>query len=288
VIDVEPHMGVITSEAKRFRRRLPPSHPIEVADLVAGGALHVLESLRMGCNAGPALVRVRARQGMLHEIQRWDHGTKEHPVNQRGFVAYDESDALQIGWMNRATRPLPIELMIDLLRELLKLRLSDSFAWVSRRLCDDDHEVAARELREAPDSMKNRVTRAETWIQAGLREYEPRPAKTRAKRAEELLRRGDTVPSVAKALHIDDRTLYALQDRIDPTAKKRRAAQARQMRAGREEIATDDLVTLRADGMTLAAIAEHFGCSMQLVRKRLKKLGMDTSRIDGWHRRSAA
>jgi hypothetical protein len=61
VIDVEPYMAIITQEA-RYRAMLPRSRPIEVADLVAGGALHVLESLRMGCNAGPALVRVRARQ----------------------------------------------------------------------------------------------------------------------------------------------------------------------------------------------------------------------------------
>jgi len=53
------------------------------------------------------------------------------------------------------------------------------------------------------------------------------------------------------------------------------------------DVSTDDLVKLRAGGMTLEASAKQLGCSMQLVNKRLKKLGIDTSRIDGWHRRNA-
>jgi hypothetical protein len=45
---------------------------------------------------------------------------------------------------------------------------------------------------------------------------------------------------------------------------------------------------MRAGGTTIEAIARARRCSMQLVNKRLEKLGIDTSRIDGWHRRNPA
>jgi hypothetical protein len=62
--------------------------------------------------------------------------------------------------------------------------LQRSLAW----LCDNDHEVAARELREAPFSMKSRVARAGHQLEQALIEYEPRLAKTTHQRAVELFR----------------------------------------------------------------------------------------------------
>jgi hypothetical protein len=56
--------------------------------------------------------------------------------------------------LRRCVSTPPIELRIDLLRELLRLRLADALAWVSCRLCDNDHEVVARELHGAPCTMR--------------------------------------------------------------------------------------------------------------------------------------
>ncbi len=282
MFDVEPHLRAITQEARRLHYLLPLDHAIELQDLVSAGVMHSIEFLRFDGVPSAALVRANARCGMLAEIRRWDHGTKTHPVNSSQFVDIDTSSE----WKLKRSHPAPpMELMIDLLREILKLPMRFALPFVSHCLHEDGHEVSARELGMVPVSMKNYVAAARKQLKTALVEYTPQPAKSPLERAEALLRSGHSVPSVAKAVHTDPAKLYALQDRIDPTAKARRAAQAKQMRTEREDISTSDLVKLRAAGMTIEAIAKHIGCSMQLVNKRLKKLGVDTSRIDSWHRR---
>jgi DNA-binding CsgD family transcriptional regulator len=275
-------MGVISHEARRVKAMLP-WHLIELADLVSAGAMHVIEHLKLNCNVGPACVRVYARQGMLAELRRWDHGSKEYPVNADRFREYDESKSV-LG-LRRSEPPPPIELMIDLLRELLKLRLADALAWTSRRLCDNDLDVSARELREAACSQKNRVARAANALQQALREYEPRPPKTPRQRAVELFRRGASCAEVAKVLHIGQDKAAQIQDSIDPLAKRRRAAQARAIRVGRTDVKTADIIQLRRAGYTQDAIANELGCGQHLVSKRLEKLGLREGRIDSLRKR---
>src|SRR6185295_16824921 len=120
MVDVEPHLRAITQEARRLRYALPIDHAIELQDLVSAGVAHSLEFLRFDGVPSPALVRANARQGMLAEVRRWDHGTRDHPVYASQFVDIDESSE----WKIRRSHPAPpIELMIDLLREVLKLRM---------------------------------------------------------------------------------------------------------------------------------------------------------------------
>jgi len=220
VINVEPHMLAITQEAKRFRAKLPPGHPVEVADLVAGGALHVLESLELGCNAGPALIRVRARQGMLIELRRWDHGTRGNWVHRAAFVDYD--DELSVNEPHRCTPCPPIELMIDLLREVLKLRLQNALAFVSHYLADNDHEVAAGAFCLERDQMRTAAERARRQLQDVLAEYEPRPGLDKWERVERLLRQGRSANDVANTVGTSWEKVAQIQDRIDPRAKARR------------------------------------------------------------------
>lgn len=244
--------------------------------------MHVLETLRFDITAGPALIRVYARQGMLAEIRRWDHGTKKHPVDQRQFREYDEA-APDLA-LRRCTQPPPIELMIDLLRELLKLRLSDAFAWTSARLCDNDHDTAARELGEVAGSQRNRVARAAKALQKSLREYEPKPGKPPCQRAVELFREGASCAAVARATGLSETEAAAIQDSLDPLAKRRRAAQAKAMRIERTDVRTADIIMLRRAKLTEAAIAAQLGCSQKLVNKRLHKLGIHEGRIDSRRR----
>lgn len=272
-------MAVISHEARRVKSMLPPWHSIELADLVSAGAMHVLEHLRFDCSAGPALIRVYSRQGMLAEIRRWDHGTKKHPVNAARFREYDESTPLLA--LRRSVAPPPIELMIDLLRELLKMRLVHAFSWVTCRLHDDDLDVAARELGHTPESIRgSHLTRASRQLREALCEYEPRPGKTRHQRAVELFRGGASCAAVAKALHMHETKAAQIQDSIDPSAKRRRAAQARAMRVGRTDVKTADIIQLRRSGLTEDAIAARLGCGQHLVNKRLRKLGLREGRID--------
>lgn len=272
-------MGLITQEAKRYRAMLPRSHPVEVADLVAGGALHVLESLRIGCNAGPALVRVRARQGMLAEIRRWDHGTKDHPVSRRDLVDYDGWSSAEAPFdLRRCVQPPPIELMIDLLREVLKLRLWNALAWVSHYLADNDHDVAAKAFCVARDQMRTAAERARRELSAALEEYEPRTALGKWERVEALLRHGRSVNEVAKTCKTEWAKVARIQDRLDPTARTRRARQAMAMRHERRDISTVAIIELRKSGKTQREIAEAFGVGQKLVASRLKKIGMTGTR----------
>jgi hypothetical protein len=285
MVDVAEHMLVITHEARRLRKRLPARHPIELADLVSAGALHVHETLRFDMTGGPALVRVWARQGMLAEVRRWDHGTKMHPVSSCKFVEYEEGGALVL--RNHVPAP-PMEIMIDLLRALLKCRLPDAFAWVSSRLADNDHAHTARELGEAECSMSNRVTRANKTLREALAEYEPKPAKSAHQRAVELFRSGASVAFVAKSLHMSELRAAGIQDSVDPLAKRRRAAQAFRMRNERPDIKMADIIALRRQGLTEQAIADRLGCGMALVNRRLKKHGLSEGRVDSLRKRGIA
>ncbi len=279
MIDVKPHMAIITQEAKRYRAKLPRSHPVEVADLVAGGALHVLESLRLGCNAGPALVRVRARQGMLAEIRRWDHGTKGHPVSRRDLVDFDAWSSVESSVdLRRCVQPPPIELMIDLLREVLKLRLWNALAWVNHYLAENDHEVAAQAFNVEKDQMRTAAERARRELAAALEVYEPRTALGKWERVEALLRQGRSVNEVARTVKTEWAKVARIQDRLDPAARARRARQAMAMRHERRDIPTIEIVTLRKSGKTQREIAEAFGVGQKLINGRLKKLGMTGTR----------
>lgn len=279
MIDIEPHMWIITQEAKRYRAMLPRSHPVEVADLVAGGALHVLESLRMGCNAGPALIRVRARQGMLAEIRRWDHGTRDHPVSRRDLVDFDDWSSVESSVdLKRCVQPPPIELMIDLLREVLKLRLWNALAWVSHYLADNDHEVAAKAFNVERDQMRTAAERARRELAAALEAYEPRTALTRWERVEALLRQGRSVNEVAKTVKTEWAKVARIQDRLDPRAKARRSRQAMAMRHERRDVSTVEIIKLRKLGKTQREIAEAFGVGQKLINGRLKKVGMTGTR----------
>jgi transposase len=269
-------MLIITQEAKRLRRALPASHLIEVADLVAAGALRIHEGLRFDLTGGPALVRVWSRQGMLEEIRRWDHGTKTHPVRAAAFSAYEDGAVS----LKRCIPAPPIELMIDLLRELLRVRLPDAFAWVCSRINDQDHGHAASELGEADCSMRNRVSRASKQLRVALREYEPRPAKTPHQRAVELFREGASCAEVHRRLGMSEARAARIQDSVDPLAKRRRAAWASKIRNGRPEIKLADIVALRRDGLTQKAIADRLGCGQALVNRRMNKAGLNEGRID--------
>lgn len=281
MVDVAEHMLVISHEARRLRKRLPARHPIELADLVSAGALHVHETLRFDMTGGPALVRVWARQGMLAEVRRWDHGTKAHPVSSCRFVEYEEGALV----LRTHVPTPPIEIMIDLLRALLKCRLPDAFAWLSSRLADNDHAHTARELGEAACSMKNRVARAGKVLQGSLAEYEPRPARTRHQRAVALFREGASCADVARRLRMDPDRAASIQDSIDPLAKRRRSAQAAAIRVGRTDIKTSDILMLRRQGLTETEIAKLLGCGQHLVNRRLHKLGFHEGRIDSLRKR---
>lgn len=284
MIDIEPHLWAITMEAKRLRRELPSGHPIELHDLVSAGVAHALEFLRFDGVPSPALVRANSRQGMLAEVRRWDHGTRYTRVSANLF---DNVDDPRADWkVRRCTPPLPMELMIDLLRELLRLRMAEALPFVSHVLLDEDHQVAARELRMAPCSMKNRIAAARSRLQEALVEYEPKPAKTTHQRAVELFRRGESCAFVAKTIHISEAKAAQIQDEIDPLAKRRRAAQAKAMRTERADVKTADIIQLRREGLTEQAIGKRLGCSQRLVNKRLHKLGIHEGRIDSREKRA--
>lgn len=286
MVDVAEHMGVVTHEAHRVLRLIPPSLGLELADLVSAGAAHVLEALRMDISAGPALVRVYARQGMLSEVRRWSHGSKAHPVDRWRIVEYDESGAMPL---RRSTPAPPIELMIDLLRALLRLRLCQAFSWVTCKLHDDDPAVAARELGHAASSVRgSHLPRALAALRTDLAEWEPKPAKTRHQRAVELFRGGSSCAEVSRRLAMGEVRAARIQDSIDPSAKRRRAAQALKMRQERSDVKTSDILLLRKNGLTERAIAMQLGCTQALVNRRLHKLGIHEGRIDSRLRRSAA
>lgn len=117
-------MAIITQEAKRYRAMLPRS------------------------------------QGILAEVRRSDHGTKGHPVKRRDLVDYDGWSSVDSSFdLRRCIQPRPIELMIDLLREVLKLRLWNALAWVSHCLADNDHEVAAKAFNVGKDQMRTAAER---------------------------------------------------------------------------------------------------------------------------------
>jgi hypothetical protein len=283
VVDVAEHMHVITHEARRVLRVVPASLGLELADLVAAGAAHTLEGLRMSIEPGPALVRVYARQGMLAEVRRWGHGTKQHPVHRALLVEYDESAALPV---RRATPAPPIELMIDLLRALLRLRLAHAYSWVTCRLHGDDLDVAARELGHSAASVRgSHLPRAVSALRADLQEWEPKPAKSPHQRAVELFRRGESCAFVAKALRMSETKAAQIQDSIDPLAKRRRAAQAHAMRHERQDIKLADIIALRREGLTEQRIADQLGCGLALVNRRLKKNGLSEGRVDSLRKR---
>jgi DNA-directed RNA polymerase specialized sigma24 family protein len=278
VIDLEPHMYTITQEAKRLRAKLPPGHPAEVADLVSGGALHVLETLEWGCNAGPALIRVRARQGMLVELRRWDHGTRDHPVRSGSLIDYDDWSAVESTFdVRRCTPRPPIELMIDLLRAVVKLRLQNALAFVSHYLADNDHEVAARAFGIEADQMRTAAERARRELQHVLEDYEPRPALSKWERVEKLLRQGRSANEVAKTVGTSWDKVARIQDRIDPRAKARRY-RSRPLLQSRPDISTAEVIQLRRAGKTQREIAAHFDVAQTSIAKRLKKAGLTGSR----------
>lgn len=282
MVDVGEHMHLITSEAKRLRRSLPVHHPIEVADLVSAGALRIHEGLRFDLTGGPALIRVWSRQGMLEEIRRWDHGTKTHPVRAAAFTEYED------GHYNlpRCTGTPPIELMIDLLRELLRLRLAHAYSWVVCRLHDDDRDVAARELGHSAESVRgSHLPRATRELRLALAEYEPKPAKSPHQRAVELFRDGSSCAEVHRRLGISEARAARIQDSIDPLAKRRRATWADKIRNGRPEIKMADIVLLRREGLTQKAIADRLGCGQALVNRRMKKAGINEGRVDSLRKR---
>lgn len=278
MVDVEPHMHIITQEAKRLRAKLPAGHPVELADLVSGGALHVLESLELGCNAGPALIRVRARQGMLIELRRWDHGTREHPVNRGNLIDFDDwADTESRLDLRRCYPPPPIELMIDLLRQVLRLRLQNALAFVSHYLADNDHEVAARAFGVEPDHMRSAAERARRQLQHVLEEYEPRPGLDKWERVERLLREGRSANEVANLVRTSWDKVARIQDRIDPRAKARRYRSRPELQA-RPDICTAEVIRLRLSGKTQREIAEHYDVGQATIGKRLKKAGLTGTR----------
>lgn len=282
VVDVAEHMLLITQEAKRLRRALPASHPIEVADLVSAGALRIHEGLRFDVTGGPALVRVWSRQGMLEEIRRWDHGTKTHPVRSAAFVPYEDAHYD----LPRCSPTPPIELMIDLLRELLRLRLSHAYSWVVCRLHDDDSDVAARELGHSAATIRgSHLSRATASLRAALAEYEPKPARSQHQRAVELFKQGASCAEVHRRLGMSEARAARIQDSIDLLAKRRRAAHAYKIRNGRPEIRMADIVALRKEGLTQKAIADRLGCGQALVNRRMKKAGLNEGRIDSLRKR---
>lgn len=271
-------MFVITQEAKRLRAKLPPGHPAEVADLVAGGALHVLETLQWGCNAGPALIRVRARQGMLVELRRWDHGTREHPVKRASLIDYDGwSNIKEVFDVRRCTPRPPIELMIDLVREVVRLRLQNALAFVSHYLADNDHEVAANAFGVKRDQMKSAAERARRQLQHVLSEYEPRPALSKWERVEALLRQHRSANEVAKTVGTSWDKVARIQDRIDPCAKARRY-RSRPSLHSRPDISTAEVIRLRRSGKTQREIGEHFDVAQTSIAKRLKAAGLTGTR----------
>lgn len=282
VVDVAEHMLIITQEAKKLRRSLPISHGIEVADLVSAGALHIHEHLRFDMTGGPALVRVWSRQGMLAEVRRWDHGTKKHPVRAAAFTEYKEGALI----LKNHTPAPPIELMIDLLRELLALRLAHAFSWVVCRLHGEPPVIAARELGHTPDSVRgSHLPRAVAALRRALAEYEPKPARTPHQRAVELFRQGASCAEVHRRLGISDARAARIQDSVDPLAKRRRAAQAFAIRNERKDIKMADIIALRREGLTEQAVADRLGCGTHLVNKRLKKAGLGEGRVDSLRKR---
>jgi DNA-directed RNA polymerase specialized sigma24 family protein len=287
MIDVAEYMALITEEARRIRHLLPRRHLIELADLVAGGAAHVIEWLRMSPDAGPALVRVYARQGMLAEIRRWDHGTKAYPVGASRFASYDTTAESFAGWPRRSVPAPPIELMIDLLRELLKVRLVDAYCWITCELHDDPYDKAAAELGFSRESIKNCMRRAAVTLRETLVDYDP-PSPLQQSREEvaaRLFRQGLSVNDVAARVYMDPRRLTAIQDAVVPGAQQRRAEFVSQRTTHRPDL--EEIVRLRKSGLTHAGIARCLGCSQSSVSRILRRNGLWEPRIDSRSRRAA-
>jgi DNA-binding CsgD family transcriptional regulator len=215
------------------------------------------------------LLFVCAKQAAVDYVKQWrgrDVGRRLNYRQKPRMVPYDELGSLPHTWA-RSTPPPPIELMIDLLRELLALRLSDAYAWVTCRLHDDPYEVAARELGYSRESIKNLVARGQRALRDRLADYSSAPSWSTEKTAAKLLADGIGLHKVARRLGQSPDTVRALQDRLDPTAKARRDEY---VAISRRHINVDEIVRLRKGGLTHEAIAAQLCCSPATVGRHLR------------------
>lgn len=248
---------------------------IELLDLVQSAVEKVLIYLGPLPSEKPVLVFVCAKQGAEEYVRHWRGITQRRSQfagRSRSFsrrpkmLPYDELESLPHIWQRSTPRP-PIELMIDLLRELLALRLTDAYAWVTCRLHDDPYDVAARELGYSRESIKNMVARGQTALRDRLGDYSG-PAWSSEKTAAKLLAEGMGLHKVARRVGRSPDTLRPLQDRLDATAKARRDGY---VAISRRHIDVAEIFRLRKTGLTHEAIAEQLCCSPATVGKYLHR-----------------
>lgn len=245
---------------------------IELADLVQAAAERVLRYLgRDVPSTKRVLVFVCAKQGAVDHVRTWRGditGRKRSYRSKPRMLPYDESVGPVLTW-RRCTPPPPVELMIDLLRELLALRLTDAYAWVSCRLHDDPYDVAARELGYSRESIKNLVIRGEKALRERLADHRV-AAWSQEKTAEKLLADGIGVDTVVRRIGLGADKVRAIQDRLDPTAKERRARLTARVH---RQIDVEAIMRLRKSGLTHEAIGAALDCSQATVGRHLQIVG---------------
>lgn len=270
---IEWVMRPITDAARIvYRKERCHRAGIELADLVQAAAERVLRYVGPGApSAKPVLVFVCAKQGAIEYVRSWRGDTTEQRRARRRqprMLPYDESTGPPCTW-RRCTPPPPVELMIDLLRELLALRLTDAYAWVSCRLHDDPYDVAARELGYSRESIKNLVARGEKALRSRLADHAG-VAWSREATAEKLLADGHGLHRVARRVGLGPDKVRAIQDRLDPTAHERRSQLVAQCT---RQIDVDAIVRLRKSGLTHEAIGSELRCSPATVGRHLEIVG---------------
>lgn len=265
-------MEAITDAARRIHRQQRCHRDgIELADLVQAAAERVLTYLGREPATTRVVVFVCAKQGALEHVLRWRNlpaDTRRQPTVRPRALPYDESEGPRCTWRRCVPTP-PMELMIDLLRELLRLRLADAYAWVTCRLHDDAYDVVARELGYSRGSIKNLVARGEAALRDGLADYRA-PSWSAEAVAAKLLADGMGVWQVARRVGLEPDKVRAIQDRLDPSARARR--DQLKARLGRP-VDTAAILRLRRSGLTHKDIGAALGCSPATVGKYLELHG---------------
>ena len=129
-MNVEPYMPAISDAARIVKASLPAGHGLELADLVNIGVERIL---RYG-PASPVLAFICAKQGMQYEVKRWRAGRQAQRLRPE-FVEYQSE--WDDGVWRRATC-LDLELLIDVKRALLSMRLNEAVSWYSSHWLGED------------------------------------------------------------------------------------------------------------------------------------------------------
>lgn len=197
----------ITDAARLVHARLSRKVTLELADLVQVGWERVSRYLADG-TASPIVVFICARDGMFDEVRRW----QELPADARTLRAWRAAGGDEIGdtfgWP-RYTPALDIELLIDVKRALLDMKLREAASWYSRHVLDEPVGKLGPEFGVG----RGRICQYEISARARLREVvldgEPhRPSTARIMGTAKLKR------------SIEERTRYAELRKLGATVKQ--------------------------------------------------------------------